>query len=320
LLTICPPVPLPCSYCLPNGEYYIELDDAALYAETRQRAAVTFSSATDAGFLALAGVSGVLSGAVSWGQAEETWYEVGTLSAPAGGGGFGWAVSGSGGLLAVGAPQCVAPCSAGGTVSVYEGSSLLQTVSSSSERAAGAGRLRMLFTISLTVDIYTFHSLPQIVSPDYTTTQEFGYAVSLSRYYLVIGSPGDAMMGADSGMVYIYALGADAAGGFEAAFSASFMPGMDTAGARYGTSVAIYDGSADVNVPESALSEWVAVGAPGRNVSGMVSVYAKVEGAAWALVGSLGAPPAAAASGFGQSVAWYNDFLVSIASLHFLQQ
>ena len=153
----------------------------------------------------------------------------------------------------------------------------------------------------------------QIVSPDATIYQEFGYAVSLSQDYIVIGAPGDDMMGANSGMIYIYKLG-NSNGVFTATFDASYMAGMNTANARFGTSVAIYYGSNDVAVPENPLSEWVVTGAPGLNVTGMACVYARIEGyeSSWEPIGNVWPPEVTFAVNFGQSVAWYNDYLVRI--------
>ena len=66
---------------------------------------------------------------MTWGEGTETWYETGKIDAPVGEAtGFGWAVSEYGGLYAVGSPVCDSSCTTGGTVSVFESSTLLQTV------------------------------------------------------------------------------------------------------------------------------------------------------------------------------------------------
>ena len=135
----------------------------------------------------------------------------------------------------------------------------------------------------------------------------------MSQNYLIIGAPGDAMMGENSGMVYIYELDADG-GEFEVDFDASFMPGMDTMGARFGTSVAVYEGTGDIFVPEDPLQGWAAVGAPGLNLTGSVFIYTKNEDDEdddWALASQVWPPISESPIDFGASVSWYSDVLVS---------
>lgn len=152
----------------------------------------------------------------------------------------------------------------------------------------------------------------QIISPDPDGDQEFGYAVSMSNEYIVVGAPGDDGKGDDSGAVFLYKTGSDNTD-FTATFEISFAPTTSSANARFGSSVAVYDGDSDINIPEKILSEWVAVGAPGRSTTGLVSVYVKGEDidSEWTMLADLTPPETVSATGFGQSVAWYNDFLVS---------
>ena len=152
----------------------------------------------------------------------------------------------------------------------------------------------------------------QIISPDASIFQDFGFSVAMSQHYVVIGAPGDESTGVDGGKVYIYELDNDD-GVLEVELDESFTPGSDDDFARFGTAVAIYEGTDDVQVPENSLSAWVAVGAPGSNTTGVVSVYAKIEDANdddWTLLAEVKPPDTVPASGFGRAVAWYNDVLV----------
>lgn len=137
----------------------------------------------------------------------------------------------------------------------------------------------------------------------------------MSQNYVVVGAPGDDSNGVESGKIYIYELENDD-GELEVDLDDAFAPATDADFARFGTSVAVYEGTDDVQVPENSLSAWVAVGAPGGNSTGVVSVFAKVEAAEdddWTLLAEIKPPDTVPTSGFGRAVAWYNDFLVSTA-------
>lgn len=153
----------------------------------------------------------------------------------------------------------------------------------------------------------------QFISPNPTDVQEFGFSVAMSEKYVVVGAPGDDMMATENGMAYVYAL-SNNEGQLSVDLDASFMPMALTANSRFGASVAIYDGSDDVNVPENILSEWIAIGAPGLNVSGMVFVYVKInDNDIWSLLGKVWSREPSS-SDFGHSVAWYNDYMVRLVS------
>jgi hypothetical protein len=159
--------------------------------------------------------------------------------------------------------------------------------------------------------------LLQIYSPDPTVDQLFGYSVALSDNYFVVGAPGDAMVGANTGMVYVYAYSISD-NTWISGVDASFMPPMGNTGALFGSSVAIFEGSDDVSVPEASLSAWLAVGAPGRNVTGMVTVYYKAAvttenpNPTWENLGNIAPPVSANGIKFGSAVTWYADILVSL--------
>lgn len=132
----------------------------------------------------------------------------------------------------------------------------------------------------------------------------------MSPNYLVVGAPGDAMMGENSGMIYIYELEMEGTT-LDVDLDDSFMAGMNSVNARFGTAVSVYEGSSDVNVPENALSTWVLVGAPGLNTSGTVFIfYKESDESDWVQSFVFSPAVSVGAIGFGQSVAWYNDILV----------
>lgn len=152
----------------------------------------------------------------------------------------------------------------------------------------------------------------QIVSPDSTSVQEFGYSVAIADTFIVIGAPGDDMMHTQNGMAYIFKLGNND-GQLTADLDKSLMPMGLNAYARYGHAVAIYYGSENADVPESALSDWVVIGAPGLNSTGMVFVYVKIYATTeWITVGEVWPRDVDSAVKFGRAVAWYNDFMVQI--------
>lgn len=105
------------------------MDDSKLYKQTGRHALVTFSGIDGGESVTLSGLSGDLSSTTAFGVSSQTWYEAGSMRAPASASAsFGAAVSEYGGLLAVGAPTCASPCTQGGSVNIFESTSELKTV------------------------------------------------------------------------------------------------------------------------------------------------------------------------------------------------
>ena len=268
-------------YCVPNGEYSVLLDDSVLYENTGLHAQVTFSSkidSSDAVSVTLSGMEGVYIGLLTLGEAQ-TWYENDKFTAPINGegltpSGFGSAVTILGGIAAVGTPNCdisVSGCTSGGSVDIYEiTSNILQR---------------------------------QIVSPDPSSSQSFGCAVSIGAHLLAVGASGDSSISENNGMVYIF----EFATGY---LTATVYPETMPTNALFGSSVAIFDGTAEINIPEAPLEEFLIIGAPGRNTTGMVSIYylSTNANASWIVLADLSPPAISNGVNYGQSVSWHTTY------------
>lgn len=268
-------------YCVPNGQYSVVLDDSVLYANTGLHARVTFSSkvySSDAVSVTLSGADGVYNGMLTLGESA-TWFEDLLFTAPINGEGltpsaFGSAVTILGGVNAVGTPSCnisLSGCTSGGSVDIYE------TTSNQIQR--------------------------QIVSPNPAATQSFGCAVSLGAQLLAVGASGDSSLSENNGKVYVFEFSTGD-------LKETFTPGSAPAGALFGSAVAIFDGTADVNIPEAPLEEFLIVGAPGRDATGMVTIYYLPvdENSSWVMLADLSPPVNTNGINYGQSVAWRTNY------------
>jgi hypothetical protein len=120
-----------------------------------------------------------------------------------------------------------------------------------------------------------------MISPNPSDTEKFGFSVAINRDYLAVGAIGSAVQGADSGRVYVYSTSTYA-------LDADIFPIDGMTNAKFGYSVAIFQGEGAFNTPESDLPEWLSVGAPGGN---KVYVYLKSNSTnAWAESDVVNAP------------------------------
>ncbi len=125
----------------------------------------------------------------------------------------------------------------------------------------------------------------------------FGFSVSISGDYLVIGAYGDDDNGTDSGAVYIYELQADGTWGNEVKLTA----GDGAQDDHFGSSV-------------SMSGDYVIIGAYGDddngNNSGSVYIYGRDADGNWTIETKLIASDGAAGDGFGYSVAIDGDYAI----------
>lgn len=121
---------------------------------------------------------------------------------PRAGAGLGWAVAGSGRVVAAGAPWADAPFSGAGVVVLFE---------------SGADGSRFL---------------AEVTAPDAAPFQAFGYTLDLAGDLLVVGAPRDGERGPGAGAVYLFRV-RDGGVAFE-----TKIPGT-VPGDQYGTSVAV---------------------------------------------------------------------------------
>lgn len=90
---------------------------------------------------------------------------------------------------------------------------------------------------------------------------------------------------------------------------ADILPSAGAAQAKFGYSLAIFQGVDQFNTPESDLPQWLSIGAPGAN---KVYVYNKASStSAWAVSDVVNAPLGLGASEFGRAVSWHTDYMVS---------
>jgi hypothetical protein len=123
-------------YCVPNGRYVVSLNDTLLFNSRYQHATVTFISS---GYnVTLSGINEVLTGVISVGESDETWFESTTYqNSKNEAQGFGAAVSQASAFIAVGSPYCQSSsgCSTGGSVSIFSntgGNGVIATVCTAS--------------------------------------------------------------------------------------------------------------------------------------------------------------------------------------------
>jgi hypothetical protein len=260
-------------YCVPNGHYEVMLDETVLYQSTGLHAFVTFSSPAAPVSVSLTGFTNTLNGSFAVGVDAKSWYPSITYRAPISTdtstpSSYGASVAQFGSLVAIGAPDCTEPCTQGGTVGLYE--------------------------------VYSNDVIRTFYSPNSYSGEKFGFSVAINRDYLAVGAIGSAVQGADSGRVYVYSTHT-----FEV--DAELTPDANSAGARFGYSLSIFQGEDAFNTPESDLPEWLSIGAPGGNE---VYVYLKSSTAGtWGLSSKFSSPEEGATE-FGRSVSWHTDDLV----------
>eukprot|EP01083_Nonionella_stella_P038377 104451_1 len=185
---------------------------------------------------------------------------------------FGWSVSIHDQFLAVGAP--------------------------SSQNTAQYGTVR-LFTIDSATQNWV--QTTSIIAPDGTTSDLFGYSVSIYDPYLIIGAHKNDENDQDSGSAYIFAL---ASGSWSFIHKATASDGM--ASDMFGRAVSIYDA-------------YAVIGAAGHDANGANSGAAYIFQATanvWTQSAKLLPNNALAGDNFGCSVAIYDTFVVVGAYSH----
>jgi hypothetical protein len=133
--------------------------------------------------------------------------------------------------------------------------------------------------------------------------------VAINKDYLAVGAIGSSVQGADSGRVYVYSTSTYALDG-------DIYPSDGVASAKFGYSVAIFQGKDQFSTPESELPEWLSVGAPGGN---KVYVYLKSSPASTWVVSDTVYSPENGATEFGRSVSWHTDYMVMCSVLHIVR-
>ena len=246
---------------------------------------------------------------------------------------FGYSVSASGNLIAVGAPQSDRDALDGGSAWIFvsNGFSYLESTRISSPSFLASGRfgsdveildgpIRMLAVGALgeavngiaagqvhlyeeLQGVWTFRQTLQ-GNPVPTAQDEFGLSIALSGNALVVGSPGEDVPGGltNVGAVRVFRRSAD--GHWE--LEAELMSPLPTESGEFGRAVAL---SADT----------LAVGAYRENggaaSSGRVHLFRR-ERSGWVLEASLQSPEIGTGTEFGASVAIDSDALVVGAARH----
>ncbi|MBS0198569.1 MAG: hypothetical protein JSR77_17600 [Planctomycetes bacterium] len=132
----------------------------------------------------------------------------------------------------------------------------------------------------------------KLLGPGSTTNAQFGFSVALSGGIAIIGSPGDASFGRDSGAIYAFTA---STGAFK--FKITAPDGWQ--GHRFGSAVAISDGIFVVGSP----GDEAGLGLP----TGSAYLFNATSGA---FIAKLVAPDRAVGDRFGESVAISNGVVV----------